>query len=215
MGKEKKSNPGLNDKQKRFVSEYLKDLNATQAAIRAGYSKKTAGITGFDLLRNPKIAQEIANQQQKRAQRTEITQDKVLTELARMGFANLADYVAVQPDGSAVVDLSRATREQWAAVQEIVVDEYVEGRGAQAREVKRTKIKLHPKTSALELIGKHLGMFADKIDAKIRTIIDLNLVAPHGESGPAPGSPSPEAGPTLGIDLRLNLPGGDEEGRES
>lgn len=69
-----------------------------------------------------------------------------------MGFSNMLDYIAIQTDGSATVDLSRLTRDQASAVQEVTVDEYTEGRGEDARDVKRIKFKLADKRGSLELI---------------------------------------------------------------
>ena len=76
----------LNDKQQRFVDEYLKDLNATQAAIRAGYSAKTAYAIAEKLLRKVEIQQAVQDAKKARSERTEITQDRVLQELARLAF---------------------------------------------------------------------------------------------------------------------------------
>lgn len=153
----------LTSKQDLFVKEYLVDLNATQAAIRAGYSKRRASEIGYQLLRKTTVAAAITEQQQKRAAKTDITAEKVLRELALLGFSNTLDYVEVQPDGSAYVDLSALTREQAAAIQEITVDEYMEGHGDLARPVKKVKVKLADKKSSLELLGKHLGLFDDRI----------------------------------------------------
>lgn len=152
----------LTSKQKRFVEEYLVDLNATQAAIRAGYSEHTAYAMGYENLRKPEIAAAIQEAQERRSQRTEITQDEVLKELAKLGFANMLDYIAVQEDGTAYVDLSKLTRDQAAAVQEVTVDTYVEGRGDDKVPVKRIRFKLADKRGSLELIGKHLGMFPSR-----------------------------------------------------
>ena len=77
----------LTAKQQRFVDEYLIDLNATQAAIRAGYSEKTAFSIGTENLRKPLIQKAIQQRKQAREQRTEITQDRVIQELAAIGFA--------------------------------------------------------------------------------------------------------------------------------
>jgi phage terminase small subunit len=145
-----------------FVAEYLVDLNATQAAIRAGYSIKNADKIGPENLRKPKIQKAIQEQMNARESRTLITADKVLEELAKIGFANLADYIQVQQDGTAYVDISGMTREQAAAVQEITVDEYTEGGGEDARQVKKVKLKLIDKIKALELIGKHLAMWVER-----------------------------------------------------
>ncbi len=82
----------LTAKQQRFVDEYLIDLNATQAAIRAGYSEKTAFSIGTENLRKPLIQKAIQQRKQAREQRTEITQDRVIQELAAIGFARATDY---------------------------------------------------------------------------------------------------------------------------
>jgi phage terminase small subunit len=152
----------LTNKQRLFVAEYLVDLNATQAAIRAGYSIKNADKIGPENLRKPKIQKAIQEQMDARENRTLITADKVLEELAKIGFSNLADYIQVQRDGTAYVDLSELTREQAAAVQEITVDEYAEGSGEDVRLVKKVKLKLIDKIRALELIGKHLAMWVER-----------------------------------------------------
>lgn len=145
----------MTPKREAFVREYLVDLNATQAAIRAGYSKKTAGSIGEELLKFPEVAAAITSAQQKLAAKTGITTERVLEELAKLGFAQMADYVGA--DGS--VDLSKLTREQWAAVQEITVDTIG---GADGPKVSRTKLKLADKKGALETIGRHLGMFIER-----------------------------------------------------
>lgn len=153
---------GLNGKQSRFVDEYLVDLNATQAAIRAGYSAKTAYSIGWELLRKPEIEQAIHAAMEERAKRTQITADRVLYELARIAYANMGEYIETQEDGSAYVDLSHLSADQAAAIQEIVTDTYMDGSGDDAVPVKKVKFKLHPRTRALELLGKHRGLFTDK-----------------------------------------------------
>lgn len=152
----------LTAKQNRFVQEYLIDLNATQAAIRAGYSAKTADRIGPELLGKTCVSQAIEAAQADRAARTGITQNRVLRELALLGFANMRDYMTVQADGTAYVDLSALTRDQAAAIQEITVDEYTDGRGQDARLVKKVKVKLADKRASLVDIGRHLGMFTER-----------------------------------------------------
>ena len=152
----------LTDRQRRFVEEYLVDLNARQAAVRAGYTARGARTTGPRLLKDPEIAAAVAEAQAERGRRTGITADRVLQELALLGFANMLDYMTVQPDGTAYVDLAALDRPQAAAIQEVVVDEYKEGRGAVARDVKRVRVKLADKRGALDLLGKHLGLFKER-----------------------------------------------------
>lgn len=152
----------LNVREQLFVREYLIDLNATQAAIRAGYSPKSAPKHSYLVFNRPHVKAAIEAAMAARATRLEITADKVLRELALMGFANPMDYFTPQDDGTALVDLSRLTREQATAIAEVQVEEFTSGRGAAGREVKKVKIKLADKSRNLELIGKHLGMFARK-----------------------------------------------------
>lgn len=152
----------LNDKQRRFAQEYLIDLNATQAAIRAGYSAKTAKAQGARLLTHVDVQAAIQQAQDERAKRTEITADRVLQELARVGFANLGDFIRLTGDGDPAIDLSGLTRDQAAALSEVVTEDFVVGRGDDARDVRRVKVKLHDKLGALEKLGKHLGMFVNR-----------------------------------------------------
>jgi phage terminase small subunit len=147
-----------------FAREYVIDLNGTRAAVAAGYSEKSAEVTASRLLRNAKVQKLIDELTAERAKRLDITADRVLEELGRMAFANMLDYMGVQQSGDAYIDLSKLTREQAAAIQEITVDEYAEGRGEEARQVKRTRFKLADKRGSLKLIGKHLKMFTDKVE---------------------------------------------------
>ena len=153
----------LTARQKRFASEYLIDLNGTRAAIRAGYAASSAAATAVRLLQMPKVAELIERGQADRAARTNVTADRVLMELSRIAFANMSDYIVIQPDGSAYVDLTDLDDDKTAALQEITTDCFSSGRGDAAREVKRVRVKLCDKLQALEKIGRHLGMFKDQM----------------------------------------------------
>lgn len=152
----------MNDRQKRFVAEYLIDLNATQAAIRAGYSEKAAAAQASRLLTNAKISAAVAKGKAAMASKLDITAERVIAELAKIGFSNMADYITVGSNGDPFVDLSNLDRDKSAAIQEITVDDYVDGRGEDARDVKRVKFKLADKRAALVDLGKHLGLFVDR-----------------------------------------------------
>lgn len=154
----------LTSRQAAFIREYLIDLNAAAAARRAGYSERTADRIGHDNLRKPQIAEAIAVAQSQRAERTEITADRVLAEIAKLAFANLGDYFNLASGMDPYIDLSNITPDQAAALTEIQVDDYLEGRGDDAREVRRVKIKMADKKGALELLGKHLGLFTEKVE---------------------------------------------------
>lgn len=154
----------LTHKQQRFVEEYLIDLNATQAATRAGYSAKTAEQQGHRLLRNARVQAEIAVGQEKLSERAGITQERVLAELGLIGFSNMSDYMRTGPDGDPYLDFSQLTREQAAALVEVTVEDFKDGRGEDARDVRRVKFKLADKRAALVDIGRHLGMFKDRVE---------------------------------------------------
>ncbi|HAV4659052.1 TPA: terminase small subunit [Acinetobacter baumannii] len=153
----------LRGKQQRFVDEYLIDRNATQAAIRAGYSAKTATVIGAENLTKPNVLKAIEKGEAELAERTKITQDMVMKELAKIGFSNMLDYATPTKDGDLIPDFSAVTRDQAAAISEVTVEEYTEGRGEDSRNVKRTKFKLSDKRAALVDMGKHLGMFKDHL----------------------------------------------------
>lgn len=140
----------LNPKQQRFVEEYLIDLNATQAAIRAGYSPKTATAIASENLAKPNISAAIACAMAERSKRTGITQDRVLEELAKVAFIKLTDIV--DDTGKIKAD---ATDEDRACIESIKYKRTDTDTGySEEREVKAS-----PKLKALELIGRHLGMF--------------------------------------------------------
>ena len=145
---------GLTPKQRKFVSEYLVDLNATQAAIRAGFSQKTARAQGQRLLTKVDIATAIAAAQAKREKRTEITQDRVVQELARIAFGNSRSVMSWGPGGLVLRNSNDLNEDEAALVSEVRETTTKDG-GSMA-------LKTHDKLKALELLGKHLGMFEKK-----------------------------------------------------
>jgi phage terminase small subunit len=156
----------LTPRQRRFCEEYIVDLNASAAARRAGYSADTAYSIGHENLKKPEVAAEIERLQADRSDRTEVTADEVVLELRRLAFVNMLDYITIQDDGSYVVDFSMLNRAKAAAVREVTVETYTEGRGEDAQAVKRVKFTLADKKSALELLGKHLGLFPNQLNLK-------------------------------------------------
>ena len=160
----------LTPKQRRFIEEYLIDLNATQAAIRAGYSQKTAAPQAARLLINVKIQQALQEAMCKREERTQITQDRVLQELAKIGFSDLKTVVDWTEDGKIRI---RATDEVDGAILAEVSETEIDF-GDYTKRTKR--VKLHDKMRALEMIGKHLGMFTDKTEHSGEVSINITLV---------------------------------------
>ena len=145
----------LTPKQERFVQEYLMDVNATQAAIRAGYSKKTAQEQSSRLLSNNiMVSKAIAKGKQALAEKAGVMAKKVVAEMARIGFANMQDYLDLSDPENPTIDLSKITPEQAS----VIAETRVERRGLQ----RRVTIRLHDKLNALVNLGKHLGLFNDR-----------------------------------------------------
>lgn len=152
-------NGKLTPKQERFVEEYLVDLNATQAAIRAGYSAKTANRIAQQLLTKLDIQQAVAKAQAKRSARTEITQDRVLKELARIAFLDPRKVFKWGPKGVTLLDSDKLSDDAAATISE-VSESITESGGS-------IKGKVYDKQKALELLGKHLGMFTEKVQVDL------------------------------------------------
>lgn len=171
----------LTAKQMRFVDEWLIDFNGKQAAIRAGYSAKTAEVTAAKLLRNVKVQAEIARRQKDLQKRTEVSQDRVVKELARIAFANIADYLHVETQTRTKDDGTEVTYQivMLSETEDLSVDQ----RAALAnvkQSVNGVEIKLHDKIKALELLGRHIGMFTDKLEVKGAIDIASVLAAARG-----------------------------------
>ena len=167
----------LNDKQKRFCQEYLIDLNATQSAKRAGYSEKTAYSQGQRLLKHVVIQKEIILLQKKQEKRTEIEADKILLELARVAFAQITDFIDQGDKGISLKKLDELTDAQKACIAE-VVEQPLEDGGSYS------KIKLHSKLRALELLGRNKKLFTDIVEhaAKAELLAVLSGLG-GGDSG--------------------------------
>lgn len=142
--------PKLTDKQKRFCEEYLIDLNATQAAIRAGY--KNADI-GRRLVTKSHVSEYIEKLKAERSQRTEITADRVLAELAAIAFSDRTDIAKIEDDGIVTfTPTDQLDKDAKKTISGIENGKY------------GTKVTTYDKVKALELIGKHLGMFTSGAD---------------------------------------------------
>lgn len=155
----------LTDKQARFVQEYLIDLNMTQAAIRAGYSVKTADVQGSRLLGNVKVQQAIGEAMAQRARRTGVTQDRVVLELAKLAFVKMTD----------IVDANGEIRAD-AEDDDLACVEYIKHKHStnEFGESDESEIKIASKLKALQLLGKHLGMWSDKVDVNVAVPIVIS-----------------------------------------
>jgi len=145
--------PKLTARQARFVDEYLVDLNATRAAIAAGYSKRTAAQAGHEVLTNPKVAAEIARRQQERSKRLDINADRVIGELAKIAFGNVGDFYREGEDGRLEVDMrALLDPEKAAALSQIEISDTKEGGQI-------VKFRLAEKRGALNDIAQLLQLF--------------------------------------------------------
>ena len=155
----------LNEKQKRFCDEYMIDLNATQAAIRAGYSVKTANEQGARLLTNVSVQQEIQRLQAEISRRTGISQDRVIRELAKVAFLNPMNLVTSEGRIK-----ETATQDDLSCIEGVKYKRSDSDTGfSEERE-----IKIASKLKALELLGKHLGMFNDRLDLNMNQPIVIS-----------------------------------------
>ena len=157
----------MTDKQKRFVDEYLIDLNATQAAIRAGYKPDNAQQMGSENLSKLVISSAIAKAMAERSKRTGINQDRVIRELARIGFAKITDIV--DPETAKIRE--NASEDDLACIQSIKIKPNEFGT--------EREVKLYDKKSALVDLGKHLGMFKDRMD--LSADMDLHITVDYGD----------------------------------
>lgn len=145
----------MTKKQKRFVDEYLIDLNATQAAIRAGYSPDTAKQMGSENLSKPDLRAAIDRAIAERSRRTGINQDRVIRELAKVAFLNPVDVI----DMDEATIRGEANRDDTACIASVKVKTIPTDDGT----ITEREVKTYDKLKALELLGKHLGMFTDKV----------------------------------------------------
>lgn len=162
----------LTAKQERFVEEYLVDLNATQAAIRAGYSVRSANKIGSELLGKTGIRSRIDQHLAELSKRTGINQERIMRELARIAFLDptkLADmnYAEIHTD---------ATEDDRAVIQSIKVKRFPtqEGEGIER------EIRFADKLRALELLGKRFGMWIDRRETDLTAKVEIVDDVPRG-----------------------------------
>jgi phage terminase small subunit len=153
--------PKLTPKQAQFVQEYLIDLNATQAAIRAGYSPKRADEQGYENLRKPEIQTALAAERQRLAATLQITPERVLQEYARLAFADLRRVASWDTEGVHFHDSAALGDQDAAAIAEVHEDtRIVATEQGEVRTVKK-RLKMHDKKGALDSLAKHLKLFRD------------------------------------------------------
>jgi phage terminase small subunit len=163
-----------NARHEKFVQELVKGKSIADAYQAAGYVRDNSN--GRVLRRKPHVAARVDELLGRAAAKAEVNAERVLRELALIGFANMQDYARIGPDGDPYLDFSDLTRDQAAAIVEMIVEDFKDGRGKDARDVRRVRFKLADKKGALVDIGRHLGMFRD------RTVLE----SPDGSAAGAP-----------------------------
>lgn len=175
----------FNDRDLRFMDEYMSDLRPMRAALAAGFAESTAK-EAFKWIseqnpEKPAIAEEIRRRQRLRAIKSNITHKRVIDEIVRVGLANMADFTRETEDGSSrVVHLGGLPRRKLAAISEIQCDEIITGQGDKQIVQRRTKIKLHNKLDALDKLARHLRLYESEAPPPVvfdqRTINNTNTV---------------------------------------
>lgn len=166
----------MNERQKRFADEYLVDLNAEQAAIRAGYSERYARGNAHKLVANSCIAEYIQQRQQDRIERTEVTQDFVIKELMAIASVNATDYArVVEKNATALIDGvetqlydAKGNPVKYRTVEPLLTEELTDIQKKALAVIKKGRdgfeIKPYDKLKVLELLGRHLGMWDKKTE---------------------------------------------------
>ncbi len=148
------------------MREYLLDLNGTQAAIRAGYSPNTAAAIASEVLALPKVAKAVAAGRAQRAERLNITQDKVLASMTMLAESSVNDYVAdetgnVHPAPGAPNDCIKAIKSIKRRFKTITRGS---GESVVVEKTCDVEIQLWDKPGTLKLVGKHIGLFPDRVE---------------------------------------------------
>src|SRR5258706_9619414 len=158
--------PLPNAKHEAFARAIVEGKSGRAAYRAAGYASKgrAADANASRLIAIDSIAARIAELKGEAAQATIVTAARILEELAKLAFANMLDYMQVGPDGDPVLDFSKLTRDQAAALTEVTVEDFLDGRGEDARQVRKVKFKLADKRGPLVDLGKHLGIFKERME---------------------------------------------------
>lgn len=162
----------LNAKQIRFCEEYLIDLNGSAAAIRAGYSKKSSRVIASELLDNPEVQTKIKELMDSRSEKTEIKAGEVLKEIHHSAMVDVTDAFDIK---GKVKPFSQMNPELRKSIASVKMNDYGE----------ITEIKFNPKMKALELLGKHLGLFNEKLEIKADESLE-SLLAEIGKKSHEP-----------------------------
>jgi phage terminase small subunit len=154
----------LTPRRQRFIIEYCKDFNGSQAAVRAGFTPKAASQSANMLLKVPEIRAEIEIIKKQQIEDIGFTARDVLVEIVKIARANIQDYTDLDEDGMLTPNFSKATRDQLASIASVESEVYIDGRGEEGRTVKRMRFRQHNKEAALKYLAQHYGLLLDRTD---------------------------------------------------
>ena len=150
----------LTKKEEQWINEFMIDLNATTASVRAGYSPRTSNTIGSQLL--TKLSNHVSRAMQERGKRTRTSADRVLMEVKRLALSNILNVCKWDEDGNVTV---KASDKISPAVAASILAISATTTTSRDGDVSRTvMIKLHPKTENLKTLGQHLGLFREKLE---------------------------------------------------
>ena len=181
----KKNESNLTDKQERFCREYIVDYNAQKAGERAGYAKKNARIVCCQILAKTEAKKFIKALQEEVADRLNITVDRVLCEYAKLAFTDLPGIVNWDKGCMRIEDFEKLSPDQRACIKKFkakTVNKILDG---ESYPVDVVEIELHDKRGALDMLGKHLGMFVEKHDLSLKSAPDLIINLTKKDPEPA------------------------------
>lgn len=165
--------PLKNARHEAFCIAYVGHGNATRAYLEAGYSERGAAQSSHALLRNPDVTARVDNLRRSKWKALHMGTDELLAILAGQARFNMADIVHVTPQGEPYIDLNKATREDMAALTEVTIEDFTDGREVDEegnvikRDVRRVKVKAPNKIAAASLLAKNLGLLKDQVEVKI------------------------------------------------
>lgn len=168
------SKPLPNERHELFCLEYLKDQNATQAYIRAGYkASKAAEVSAHRLISDTKVRERIDHLRRSKLKALHMGVDETLAEIAKIARASMGRMLHITPGGDPYIDLSKADPDTMDAIAEATIEDFTDGREVDEqgetikRDVRRVKVKMHPKLGALQTLAKHHGLLNEKVDLNI------------------------------------------------
>jgi phage terminase small subunit len=167
----------LTPKQEQFCQEYIIDFNGSQSAIRAGYSKKGSDVQAFNLLRNIKIQSRIKELLSERSERTKVTQDDVINEIAMIALSDIADYVEIDEGGGIKAKMFENMAEGKSRVLQSIEENRAIKESADGKEVTvydKIKFKLWDKMKALPMLAAHLGLDVNSLNVKLKGKLTLD-----------------------------------------